>query len=120
MGDLLKNEGLEYAAERQRHCAVVVVKVDEKVGSGCIVDYCKAHFDVSLAGAFVPLTGKAFRIATMGTMNAPAVFAILGALEPTFRACGVPHSPGGVSAAIEYMSSVAAASGFTVPRCKGY
>lgn len=111
---------LQVPDEDSQCSAVVVVRVSERFGARQIVDFCRAHFDVSLAGAFGPFTDKAFRIATMGTVNAPCVFAILGALEATYRACKIPHGSGGVSAAIQYMSDVAASSGLCVKKGKGY
>eukprot|EP00929_Paragymnodinium_shiwhaense_P014852 TRINITY_DN122819_c0_g1_i1.p1 TRINITY_DN122819_c0_g1~~TRINITY_DN122819_c0_g1_i1.p1 ORF type:complete len:444 (+),score=73.68 TRINITY_DN122819_c0_g1_i1:73-1404(+) len=111
---------LQVPDESSQNSAVVVVGINDSIGAKTVTDFCRAHFDVSLAGAFGPMTGKAFRVATMGTMNAPAVFAILAALEATFQALKVPHGTGGLAAAVRYMGEVAATSGFVVVKGKGY
>ena len=49
------------------------------------------------------LSGKAFRIAHMGHVNAPMVIGALGAVEMGLAALGIPHGSGGVQAAVDYL-----------------
>jgi alanine-glyoxylate transaminase/serine-glyoxylate transaminase/serine-pyruvate transaminase len=46
------------------------------------------------------LQNKAFRIAHMGHVNAPMVLGTLGVIEMALTALGIPHSRGGVDAAV--------------------
>ena len=50
------------------------------------------------------LSGKAFRIAHMGHLNAPMVLGTLGVIEMALGALGVAHGKGGVQAAVEWLS----------------
>jgi alanine-glyoxylate transaminase/serine-glyoxylate transaminase/serine-pyruvate transaminase len=56
---------------------------------------------VVLGVAIGDLSGRAFRIAHMGHVNAPMLFGTLGAVEMGLGALGIPHGAGGVQAAIE-------------------
>jgi alanine-glyoxylate transaminase/serine-glyoxylate transaminase/serine-pyruvate transaminase len=50
------------------------------------------------------LSGKAFRIAHMGHINAPMVLGTLGVIEQALGALHIPHGKGGVQAAVEWLS----------------
>ena len=49
------------------------------------------------------LSGKAFRIAHMGHVNAPMILGTLGAVEVGLAALGIPHGRGGVQAAVDWL-----------------
>jgi alanine-glyoxylate transaminase/serine-glyoxylate transaminase/serine-pyruvate transaminase len=49
------------------------------------------------------LSGKAFRIAHMGHVNAPMVIGTLGASKMGLVTLGIPHGAGGVQAAVDYL-----------------
>jgi alanine-glyoxylate transaminase/serine-glyoxylate transaminase/serine-pyruvate transaminase len=66
-------------------------------------DYCRNKCGVVLGVGIGDLSGKAFRIAHMGHVNAPMVFGVLGAVEMALGALGIPHGKGGVQAAVEYL-----------------
>jgi alanine-glyoxylate transaminase/serine-glyoxylate transaminase/serine-pyruvate transaminase len=68
-----------------------------------LLDYCRARCGVVLGLGIGGLSGKAFRIAHMGHVNAPMVIGTLGAVEMGLRALGVPHGRGGVDAAVAYL-----------------
>jgi alanine-glyoxylate transaminase/serine-glyoxylate transaminase/serine-pyruvate transaminase len=55
------------------------------------------------------LNGKAFRIAHMGHVNAPMILGTLGVVEMALKALRIPHSAGGVQAAIEFLGASVAA-----------
>ena len=49
------------------------------------------------------LSGKAFRIAHMGHVNAPMMLGTLSVIEVGLQAMGVPHGKGGAQAAIDWL-----------------
>ncbi|NEW86890.1 aminotransferase class V-fold PLP-dependent enzyme [Rhodopseudomonas sp. WA056] len=62
--------------------------------------YCKEKCGVVLGVGIGELQNKAFRIAHMGHVNAPMVLGTLGVIEMALTALGIPHSRGGVDAAV--------------------
>src|SRR5579862_5772912 len=66
--------------------------------------YCDAKCGVVLGHGIGKLSGKAFRIAHMGHLNAPMVLGTLGVIEMALGALGVAHGKGGVQAAVEWLS----------------
>jgi alanine-glyoxylate transaminase/serine-glyoxylate transaminase/serine-pyruvate transaminase len=68
-----------------------------------LLDYCREKCGVVLGVGIGELSGKAFRIAHMGHVNAPMVIGTLGAVEMGLAALGIPHGSGGVQAAVEYL-----------------
>jgi len=69
-----------------------------------LLDYCREHCGVVVGVGIGELSGKAFRIAHMGHVNAPMVFGVLGAIEMGLAALGIPHGSGGVQAAVDYLA----------------
>jgi alanine-glyoxylate transaminase/serine-glyoxylate transaminase/serine-pyruvate transaminase len=69
-----------------------------------LLDYCRAHCGVVVGVGIGELSGKAFRIAHMGHINAPMMFGVLGSIEMGLAALGIPHGSGGVQAAIDYLA----------------
>jgi alanine-glyoxylate transaminase/serine-glyoxylate transaminase/serine-pyruvate transaminase len=69
-----------------------------------ITDYARDICGVTLGLGIGDLSGKAFRIAHMGHVNAPMVLGALGAVEMALQALGVPHGAGGVAAAVASLS----------------
>lgn len=74
-----------------------------------ITEYARNVCGVTLGLAIGDLTGKAFRIAHMGHVNAPMVLGSLGAVEMALQAQKIPHGAGGVAAAIAHLSQGARA-----------
>ena len=68
-----------------------------------LLRYCREHCGVVLGVGIGDLSGKAFRIAHMGHVNAPMVIGMLGAIEMGLIALGIPHGAGGVQAAVDYL-----------------
>ena len=66
--------------------------------------YCDRNCGVVLGHGIGDLTGKAFRIAHMGHVNAPMVLGTLSVVEVALGALGIPHSKGGTQAAIDWLS----------------
>jgi alanine-glyoxylate transaminase / serine-glyoxylate transaminase / serine-pyruvate transaminase len=74
-----------------------------------LLDYCRDKCGVVLGVGLGELTGKAFRIAHMGHVNAPMVLGTLGAVEIGLQALKIPHGAGGVQAAVDYLGREVAA-----------
>lgn len=68
-----------------------------------LVDYAREKCGVVLGIGIGALSGKAFRIAHMGHVNAPMVLGTLGVVETGLAALGIPHARGGVQAAIDWL-----------------
>jgi alanine-glyoxylate transaminase/serine-glyoxylate transaminase/serine-pyruvate transaminase len=66
--------------------------------------YCRDKCGVVLGQGIGELSGKAFRIAHMGHINAPMLFGTLGAIEMGLAALDIPHGRGGVQAAVDYLA----------------
>jgi alanine-glyoxylate transaminase/serine-glyoxylate transaminase/serine-pyruvate transaminase len=66
--------------------------------------YCDKNCGVILGHGIGDLTGKAFRIAHMGHVNAPMILGTLGVVEVALGALGIPHGRGGAQAAIDWLS----------------
>ena len=69
-----------------------------------LLDYCREKCGVVLGIGIGDLTGKAFRIAHMGHVNAPMVLGSLSVTEAALAATGIPHEKGGVQAAIDHLA----------------
>jgi alanine-glyoxylate transaminase/serine-glyoxylate transaminase/serine-pyruvate transaminase len=73
-----------------------------------LLDYCRDKCGVVLGIGLGDLSGKAFRIAHMGHINAPMLLGTLGAVEMGLKALGIPHGSG-VQAAVAYLGREVAA-----------
>ena len=76
-----------------------------------LLDYCRFQCGVVVGVGIGELSGKAFRIAHMGHVNAPMLFGVLGAIEMGLVALAVPHGAGGVQAAVDYLAREVRAQG---------
>ena len=66
-------------------------------------------FNVSLGGGLGRLGGRVFRIGHLGDLNEPMILGTLATVEASLRVAGVPHTPGGVNAAIVWLAEAAQA-----------
>jgi alanine-glyoxylate transaminase/serine-glyoxylate transaminase/serine-pyruvate transaminase len=87
-----------------RSDTVTAVLMADGYDPGLLRDYCNAKCGVVLGRGLGKLSGKAFRIAHMGYINAPMVLGTLGVVEMALGALRIPHGKGGVAAAIEWLS----------------
>jgi alanine-glyoxylate transaminase/serine-glyoxylate transaminase/serine-pyruvate transaminase len=75
--------------------------------NGCDPDalraYCNEKCGVVLGHGIGDLSGKAFRVAHMGHVNAPMVLGTLSVIEMALAALGIPHGKGGAQAAIDWL-----------------
>jgi alanine-glyoxylate transaminase / serine-glyoxylate transaminase / serine-pyruvate transaminase len=70
-----------------------------------LLAYCNAKCGVVLGQGIGPMSGRSFRIAHMGHINAPMVLGTLGVVEVGLGALGIPHRKGGVQAAIDWLGT---------------
>ena len=63
-------------------------------------------FDMSLGTGLGKLKGKIFRIGHLGHFNDLMLCGTLAGVEMGLHRAGVPHRPGGVTAAMEFLGSV--------------
>ena len=87
----------------ERSSTVTTVRVDGDGSAARLQEYCKAKCGVVLGTGIGALSGKAFRIAHMGHINAPMVLGTLGVIEVGLNALRIPHGAGGVQAATKYL-----------------
>ncbi|MDB5558989.1 MAG: hypothetical protein JWQ36_1923 [Enterovirga sp.] len=92
------------ALREQRAVSVTAVRTAEGIDADRIRTHTRETLGVSVAGGLGLLSGRAFRIGHLGDLNAPMVLGCLAALEVAFIQLGVPHAPGGVRAAIEFLA----------------
>jgi alanine-glyoxylate transaminase/serine-glyoxylate transaminase/serine-pyruvate transaminase len=63
------------------------------------------RFDMSLGAGLGKLKGRVFRIGHLGDFNDLMLAGTLGGVEMGLSAAGVPFTPGGVTAALGYLSA---------------
>jgi alanine-glyoxylate transaminase / serine-glyoxylate transaminase / serine-pyruvate transaminase len=96
--------GFNIIAPEERSDTVSVV-----LTNGCDPDslraWCREQCGVVLGHGIGELSGKAFRIAHMGHVNAPMMLGTISVIEMALGATGVPHGAGGVQTAIEWLGT---------------
>lgn len=90
-------------APAERSASVTTVLWQREGGPRLLIDYAREKCGVILGVGIGGLSGRAFRIAHMGHVNAPMVLGTLGVIETALAALGVPHGRGGVQAAIDWL-----------------
>jgi alanine-glyoxylate transaminase/serine-glyoxylate transaminase/serine-pyruvate transaminase len=68
-----------------------------------------AKFDMSLGTGLGKVKGRVFRIGHLGDLNDLTLAGTLAGVEMGLALAGVPHTKGGVNAALEYLTSTAGA-----------
>ena len=81
------------------------------------------RFNMSLGNGLGPLADKVFRIGHLGDFHDLMVTGVLTGRRDGLRACGIPHKPGGVAAAMDYLGGNArgmaqAANKWTLSSCR--
>lgn len=94
----------------QRSRTVTNVVLADGYSADALRAYCSDQCGVVLGVGLGALTGKAFRIAHMGHVNAPMVLGTLGVIEMALAAMNIPHGTGGVQAAIRYLADAVPAT----------
>jgi alanine-glyoxylate transaminase/serine-glyoxylate transaminase/serine-pyruvate transaminase len=94
------------AAPAERSRTVTAIRVGGQHpdrDTAALLDYCHTRCGVVLGRALGDLSGRGFRIAHMGHVNAPMVLGTLGVIEAALVALGIPHGRGGASAAADWL-----------------
>jgi len=90
-------------APAERADTVTTVRIGDGYDPARLQAYCKDKCGVVLGTGIGELSGRAFRIAHMGHVNAPMILGTLGVVEVGLAALGIPHGRGGTSAAIDWL-----------------
>lgn len=93
---------IEEAAERSD--TVTTVLMPDERQCTALLDYAREKCGVVIGIGIGELSGRAFRIAHMGHVNAPMMLGTLGVIETALGALAIPHGKGGIQAAISYLS----------------
>jgi len=90
------------AAERSNSVTTVRIEGDH---AGRLLAWCEDQCGLTLGIGIADLSGKAFRIAHMGHVNAPMMLGTLGVIESGLLALDISHGAGGISAAAAHLGS---------------
>lgn len=98
--------GLEHYCVEQanRSNTVTTVRTPDGVDADGLRQTIRECFDMSLGGGLGKLKGHVFRIGHLGDFNELMLAGTLSGIEMGLDVAGVPHTPGGVRAALEYLA----------------
>ena len=66
--------------------------------------HCLAKYNLVLAGGLMKLAGRVARIGHLGDLNEAMILGTLATTELALGTAGIPHSAGGVAAAIDFLA----------------
>jgi alanine-glyoxylate transaminase/serine-glyoxylate transaminase/serine-pyruvate transaminase len=90
--------------------SVTAVVMPEGYDADAIRRTALSRYNVSLGGGLGRLGGTVFRIGHLGDLNEPMILGTLSVVELALKLNGVPHAPGGVDAAIDFLADAAKAA----------
>jgi alanine-glyoxylate transaminase / serine-glyoxylate transaminase / serine-pyruvate transaminase len=93
----------------ERSDTVTTVLMPEGKDPQALRRYCEEKCGVVLGTGIGALSGRAFRLAHMGHVNAPMLLGTLGVVEVGLKALDIPHGAGGTEAAIAWLGGNVAA-----------
>jgi len=98
--------GLEVQCAEPRHysSSLTAVRVPEGHSANGLRAAILERFNMSLGNGLGQLNDRVFRIGHLGDYGDLQLVGTLGGVEMGLRAAGVPHSPGGVQAAMGYLA----------------
>jgi alanine-glyoxylate transaminase/serine-glyoxylate transaminase/serine-pyruvate transaminase len=98
--------GLEIVCEdpREYSSALTAVFMPEGHDADRLRSMILENFDMSLGAGLSKLAGKVFRIGHLGSFNDLMLAGTLSGVEMGLRLAGVPHQPGGVTAALQSLA----------------
>ena len=98
--------GLEVQCAEPRHysSSLTAVRVPEGHSADALRAIILSRFNMSLGNGLGILKDRVFRIGHLGDFGDLQLIGTLGGVEMGLRAAGVPHRPGGVQVAIDYLS----------------
>jgi alanine-glyoxylate transaminase/serine-glyoxylate transaminase/serine-pyruvate transaminase len=95
--------GFNITEPSERSNTVTTVTVADGYDPAALQRYCNQKCGVVLGNGIGDLSGRAFRIAHMGHVNAPMILGTLGVIEVALNALDIPHGEGGTEAAIQWL-----------------
>ena len=84
---------------------VTTVLVPEDTSADKLRAVILQHYDMSLGAGLGTLADKVFRIGHLGSFNELMLAGMLSGVEMGLSAAGIPHSTGGVTAALDYLKA---------------
>ena len=98
--------GLEIQCEEPRHysSSLTAVRVPEGQSADGLRATILERHNMSLGNGLGPLKDRVFRIGHLGDFGDLQLVGTLGGVEMGLRAAGIPHKPGGVQTAMEYLA----------------
>jgi alanine-glyoxylate transaminase/serine-glyoxylate transaminase/serine-pyruvate transaminase len=98
--------GLEIQCAEPRHysSSLTAVRLPEGHSADGLRAVILEKFNMSLGNGLGILKDRVFRIGHLGDFGDLQLLGALGGVEMGLRAAGVPHKPGGVQAAIDYLA----------------
>jgi alanine-glyoxylate transaminase/serine-glyoxylate transaminase/serine-pyruvate transaminase len=98
--------GLEIQCAEPRHysSSLTAVRLPEGHSADGLRAVILEKFNMSLGNGLGMLKDRVFRIGHLGDFGDLQLLGTLGGVEMGLRATGVPHKPGGVQAAIDYLA----------------
>jgi alanine-glyoxylate transaminase/serine-glyoxylate transaminase/serine-pyruvate transaminase len=95
--------GFNITEPSERSNTVTTVTVADGYDPAALQRYCNQKCGVVLGNGIGDLSGRAFRIAHMGHVNAPMILGTLAVIEVALNALDIPHGDGGTEAAIQWL-----------------
>jgi len=95
--------GFNIAEPAERADTVTALTMRDGRDPQTLLDFCNEKCGVVLGIGIGALSGKGFRIAHMGHVNAPMVLGTLATVEVGLNALAIPHGKGGIEAAVEWL-----------------
>jgi alanine-glyoxylate transaminase/serine-glyoxylate transaminase/serine-pyruvate transaminase len=89
--------------EPSERCDTVTPVLTNNHDPDALRAYCNEKCGVVLGHGIGELSGKAFRVAHMGHVNAPMILGTLSVIEMALAALHIPHGKGGTQAAIAWL-----------------
>jgi alanine-glyoxylate transaminase/serine-glyoxylate transaminase/serine-pyruvate transaminase len=102
----VRHWGLEVQCEDPRHHSPVLtcVRLPEGHSANALRAAILERFNMSLGNGLGQLNDRAFRIGHLGDFGDLQLMGTLSGVEMGLRVAGVPHSPGGAQAALDFLS----------------
>ena len=98
--------GLEIQCAEPRHysASLTAVRVPEGHSADALRATILEKYNMSLGNGLGSLKDRVFRIGHLGDFGDLQLLGTLGGVEMGLRVVGIPHSPGGVQAAVNYLA----------------
>ena len=88
-----------------RSDSVTTITVPPGTDVDALRQVARERFQVSMAGALGPLTGRGFRIGHMGDQNPALILGALAGVQGALQVQGIAHGAHGVQRAIEFLAT---------------